>query len=140
MAMNLNPQADGGEPAMMMEINTTPLIDVMLVLLVMFIITIPIQLHAIHIQLPNGVPPPVVIEPEIVRIDIDASGAVRWQGEAVEDDNSLAVRLQGSAALPVAPELQVHAHADAPYGAVAAVLAAAQRQGLKKLGLVGPGS
>lgn len=119
----------------MAEINMVPLIDVMLVLLVMFIITIPIQLHAVNLQLPTGTPPPVTSEPSIVRIDIDAGGAWRWNGEAVADAAALERLLQASAAQPLAPELHVHAHADAPYGAVAAVLAAAQRHGLKKLAL-----
>jgi biopolymer transport protein ExbD len=135
MAMNL-PLGGGDEPEVMMEINTTPLIDVLLVLLVMFIITIPIQLHAVNIQLPTGASPPPSDEPQVVRIDLDAEGRVQWDGEPLSDAAALQQRLQASAAQPVTPELHVRAHADAPYGAVAAVLAAAQRQGLKKLGLL----
>ncbi len=136
MGMNLTSQGDGAEPEVMMEINTTPLIDVMLVLLVMFIITIPIQLHAVNLHLPTGMPPPPTAEPRIVRIDVDAQGALQWNGEVLPDAAALQRRLQASAAEPVTPELHVHADAQAPYGAVTAVLAAAQRQGLKKLGLM----
>ena len=78
MAMNLS--SGGGDPEVMMDINTTPLIDVMLVLLVMLIITIPIQLHAVNLEMPVGTPPTNDIKPEKVQIDIDEKSTVYWQG------------------------------------------------------------
>ena len=70
MSMNVG-SADSAEPEVMMDINTTPLIDVMLVLLVMLIITIPIQLHAVSLNMPTGTPPPQLTPPEVVKVDID---------------------------------------------------------------------
>ena len=68
-----------------MDINTTPLIDVMLVLLVMLIITIPIQLHSVNLNLPTGNPPPPLVKPEVLKIDIDASGVIYFNGEVIPD-------------------------------------------------------
>ena len=74
MAMNVGPAS--GDPDVMIDINTTPLIDVMLVLLVMLIITIPIQLHSVNLNMPVGNPPPPPVMPEIVKIDIDPNNVV----------------------------------------------------------------
>src|SRR5437764_8865311 len=79
MAMNVGPGSAFGDPEVMIDINTTPLIDVMLVLLVMLIITIPIQLHAVNLEMPVGAPP-TTIEPEKVLINIDERSVVYWQG------------------------------------------------------------
>ena len=136
MGMPLGPGASQ-EPEVMMDINTTPLIDVMLVLLIMLIITIPVQLHAVNLDMPqpSTVKPPA--EPVVIRIDIDASSAVRWNGQALVDRAALEARLQEAARLQPAPELHLRAHGQARYDAVAAVLAGAQRQGLTKLGILG---
>src|SRR5215217_2918060 len=83
-----------GDPEVMMDINTTPLIDVMLVLLVMLIITIPIQLHAVNLEMPVGTPPTNNIPPEKVQIDIDERSTVYWQGlpvNAAELDQKMSV-------------------------------------------------
>ena len=79
----------------MIDINTTPLIDVMLVLLVMLIITIPIQLHSVNLNLPTGNPPPPLVKPEIVKIDIDARSVTYWNGEEVPDRATLEDKAQG---------------------------------------------
>ena len=84
----------------MMEINTTPLIDVMLVLIIMLIITIPIQLHAVNLNMPVGTPPPNVVKPEVLRIDIDAASVVTWNGEAVPERAELERRMAVISALP----------------------------------------
>ena len=81
MAMNVG-TSSGGEPEVMMDINTTPLIDVMLVLIIMLIITIPVQLHSVNLNMPVGTPPPPLKEPVVVTIDIDFDGTVLWNGEA----------------------------------------------------------
>src|SRR3954454_14315374 len=93
-----------GDPEVMMDINTTPLIDVMLVLLIMLIITIPIQLHAVNLNMPNGNPPPSDIKPEVLRIDIDARSTVLWNGEPVAELAEVERRFEQVAAQPVQPE------------------------------------
>ncbi|TMG98738.1 MAG: biopolymer transporter ExbD, partial [Betaproteobacteria bacterium] len=81
MAMGVGPSIDDEE--VVSTINTTPLVDVMLVLLVMLIITLPIQLHAINLNMPTGNPPPPLVLPQIVKIDIDSAGTTYWNGEVV---------------------------------------------------------
>ena len=124
-------------PQVMGEMNTTPLIDVMLVLLVMLIITIPIQLHSVDLNLPTAKAPPASTEPEIVRIDIDFDGTVLWNGELVPDPATLEARMKDKAAQAVQPEVHLRPNKLVKYERVAAVMAAAQRLGLKKLGMIG---
>jgi biopolymer transport protein ExbD len=124
-------------PQPMGEMNTTPLIDVMLVLLVMLIITIPIQLHSVDLNLPSGKAPPAAAEPEIVRIDVDFDGTVLWNGEVVADRPALEARMREKAAQAVQPEVHLRPDRLVHYDRVAAVLASAQRLGLTKLGMVG---
>lgn len=121
----------------MMDINTTPLIDVMLVLLIMLIITIPIQLHAVNLNMPNGNPPPSDIKPEVLRIDIDARSTVLWNGEAVAELEEVERRFEQVAAQPVQPEVHLRPDKAAKYNVVAGVMASAQRSGLTKLGIMG---
>lgn len=132
MAMTLGNQT---EEDLMTEINTTPLIDVMLVLLVMLIITIPIQTHAVKLNMPNT-PPLVPHVPIVVTIDIDAEGRVFWNGELVNDD-SLKTGLASIASQSEQDEIHVHPDRRVPYEAVAHVLAMAQRLGAHKLGITG---
>src|SRR5437660_7772185 len=103
MAMNL--RSGGAEPDVMVDINTTPLIDVMLVLLVMLIITIPIQLHSVNLNMPTGNPPPPLVLPEIVKIDVDPAGRVYWNGEIVLDRAALEEKITAAAAQAVQPEV-----------------------------------
>ncbi|SEK10420.1 outer membrane transport energization protein ExbD [Variovorax sp. OK605] len=127
--------APSDEP--MMDINTTPLIDVMLVLLIMLIITIPIQLHAVNLNMPNGNPPPSDLKPEVLRIDIDARSTVLWNGEAVAELEEVERRFEQVAAQPVQPEVHLRPDKQAKYNVVAGVMASAQRSGLTKLGIMG---
>ena len=136
MAMNVG-KGGSGDPDVMIDINTTPLIDVMLVLLVMLIITIPIQLHAINLNLPVGNPPPPLLLPQIVKLDIDANSVVYWNGEVVPDRGALEEKLKAAAAQQVQPELHLRPDKDAKYDIVAGVMASAQRLGLTKIGIVG---
>jgi biopolymer transport protein ExbD len=136
MAMAINPGASG-DPDVLVDINTTPLIDVMLVLLIMLIITIPIQLHSVNMNMPVGNPPPPLVQPEVVRITIDATGTVAWNGEALADAQALNARLSAAAAQAVVPELHIRPDKKVPYRVVASVMAAVQRLGLTKVGLVG---
>ena len=137
MAMNLGPgSARDNEPDVMVEMNTTPLIDVMLVLLIMLIITIPIQLHSVNLNMPTGTPPPSA-PPQVVTIDVDFDGTVFWNGEALSDRTALDARLSATAALPDQPEVHLRPNKLVEYKDVAAVLASAQRLGVTKLGIVG---
>ena len=122
---------------MMVDINTTPLVDVLLVLLVMLIITIPIQLHSVTLEMPGVSASPPPTEPEIVKIDVTPAGQYLWNGEALADRAALEARLQAAAAQAEQPEIHLRPNRTAKYDAVAAVLASAQRLGLVKVGLVG---
>ena len=137
MAMNVGPGGGEREPDVMMDINTTPLIDVMLVLIIMLIITIPVQLHSVNLNMPVGTPPPPLKEPVVVTIDIDFDGTVLWNGEPVPDRNALEARLSRAAAEPDQPEVHIRPNKLVEYKSVAAVLASAQRLGVTKLGMIG---
>ena len=132
MSMNVG-SSSGGEDEVMMDINTTPLIDVMLVL----IITIPIQLHTVNLNMPAGNPPPPTKEPVVVTIDIDFDGTVLWNGEALPDRAALENKLAQAAAVADQPEVHVRPNKLVEYKSVAMVLASAQRLGVTKLGMVG---
>jgi biopolymer transport protein ExbD len=125
------------EPEVMMDINTTPLIDVMLVLLIMLIITIPVQLHSINLDMPTGTPPPALKKPTIVRIEIDARNVVHWNDKTLTDRAELDALLQLASQQQPQPEVHIKPQGKAKYEAVAGVLASAQRNGLTKLGIVG---
>lgn len=126
---------DENEP--MMDMNTTPLIDVMLVLLIMFIITIPVQTHAVKIDLP--VPSDNAqsnVDPVKNKVMIDPAGTITWNGTPV-DLAQLSVFLEQTKALPVEPELQIQPDPNARYLVVDNVLAVVKRSGVGKLGFVG---
>jgi biopolymer transport protein ExbD len=135
MAMNIGPSSGEDEP--IMDINTTPLIDVMLVLLIMLIITIPIQTHAVKLDMPTGAPPPTDVVPEVVTIDVDFDGTVLWNGEEIPTRAGLEAHLVGVAAEPNQPEVHLRPNKLVTYKHVAAVLASAQRLGVTKIGLIG---
>ena len=137
MGMSVGPGGGSQEPEVMIDINTTPLIDVMLVLLIMLIITIPIQLHSVNLNMPVGTPPPVTEQPVVVTIDVDFDGTVYWNGEQVPSRDALEEKLVGAAQMPVQPEVHLRPNKLAEYKDVAAVMASAQRLGVTKLGLVG---
>jgi biopolymer transport protein ExbD len=140
MGMNVGAADGDADGEVMVDINTTPLIDVMLVLLIMFIITIPIQTHAVKMNTPvpnNNAPPPK--PPEIIRVDIDFDGTLGWNGEVIPagDRDAVIARLQAAAALPDQPELHIRPNKLAAYKHVAMVLAGAQRLGMTKIGIIG---
>jgi biopolymer transport protein ExbD len=137
MAMNVGAPSRANDMDVMIDINTTPLIDVMLVLLVMLIITIPIQLHAVNLNLPIGNPPPPPTLPEVVKLDIDDQSKVYWNGEVIADRATLESKMTAAAHEPVQPEVHLRPNKQATYGVVAGVMASAQRLGLTKIGIVG---
>jgi biopolymer transport protein ExbD len=126
----------GGDPEVMVDINTTPLIDVMLVLLIMLIITIPIQTHAVKLNMPVGNPPPPPEPPVVVTIEVDFDGTILWNGDQV-DRPTLDERFRSSAAQQVQPEFHLRPNKLVTYHHVAHVMAAAQRVGIMKIGLIG---
>jgi biopolymer transport protein ExbD len=136
MAMNVG-SGSSGDPEVMVDINTTPLIDVMLVLLIMLIITIPIQTHAVKLNMPVGNPPPPLTPPEVVTIDVDFDGTVLWNGNLIPDRAALEGQLQAAAAQPTQPEIHLRPNKLVTYKHVAGVMASAQRLGVTKIGLVG---
>jgi biopolymer transport protein ExbD len=133
--MAMSAGRDDGQP--MMDMNTTPLIDVMLVLLIMFIITIPPQTHAVKVDLPQNsktTPPPVL--PDKNTLSINAQGVVAWNGAPV-DDTTLRQYLDQSAAISPEPELHFQPDPAAKYDAVDRVLAVVKRSKITKLGFIG---
>ena len=137
MAMHIDQEALGDDAELMMEMNTTPLIDVMLVLLVMLIITIPVQLHTVSVDMPSGALTPPRDAPPIVRIDIDSAQQIFWNREMVSDRATLEARLLGAARQSIPPEVHLRPDAQVSYALVTSVLASAQRAGLQKVGIVG---
>jgi len=135
--MNVSSSNSSGEPEVILDVNTTPLIDVMLVLLVMLIITIPIQLHSVNLNMPTGNPPPPLVKPDVVKLDIDPTGKVYWNAELMENRDMLEERLRYAASVAVQPELHLRPDKNAKYEVVAMVMASAQRLGLTKIGIVG---
>ena len=137
MAMNLRSGSGAGDPEVMMDINTTPLIDVMLVLLIMLIITIPAQLHSVNLDMPVNANAAKKVEPVVIKIDVTAQSVVNWNGKPIASRAELEQKLTEAAAQQPQPELHIRSHAKAKYEAVAGVMANAQRIGLTKLGIVG---
>ena len=134
--MGMNVGSGGSEDDVMMDINTTPLIDVMLVLIIMLIITIPIQTHAVKMNMPVGPSSAPPKPPEIVRIDVDFDGTLGWNGTVVTQDE-LINNLAQTAALPDQPEVHLRPNKLVSYKVVAMVMANAQRLGVTKIGIIG---
>jgi biopolymer transport protein ExbD len=126
-------RSEAQEAQPMVEMNTTPLIDVMLVLIVMLIITIPVQLHSVALDMPSASSNE---QPSLVRVQIDASGFVKWDGEVISDVAVLDARLQGAAAQNVQPEIHITPEPNTPYALVVSMTALAQKMGLRRVGVV----
>jgi len=136
MAMQVG-GSNPNDPDVMVDINTTPLIDVMLVLLIMLIITIPIQMHSVNLNMPVGHPPPPPTPPVVIQVDVDFDGTIFWNGAAIADRRALEAKLQDVANVPDQPEIHLRPNKLAQYRYVAEVMASAQRLGVNKIGLVG---
>jgi biopolymer transport protein ExbD len=137
MGMSVGPGPEDG--SVTPEMNTTPLIDVMLVLLVMLIITIPVQTHAVKLDMPAGPPPPQtnVVEPEVITIEVDFDGTVIWNGTVLNSREEMEQQMTLKASQQPQPEVHLRPNKLVKYKYVAAVLASAQRLGLNKIGMVG---
>ena len=119
----------------MNEINMTPLVDIMLVLLVIFIITIPVMQHAVNIDLPRASNQVNTAKPETIRLDVDASGAYFWNGAPLQE-SALAAKLTAAAGAQPQAELHIRGDRAVRYERVARVMAAAQRAGMQKIGFI----
>ena len=119
----------------MNEINMTPLVDVMLVLLIVFIITVPVMKNAVNIELPRASSQAEDIKPETIRLSVDASGAYFWNESRIEEAD-LEPRLQAAAAKEPQPELHIRSDKDVRYERVAIAMAAARQAGVKKIGFI----
>lgn len=126
----------GGTPQPMSEINTTPLVDVMLVLLVIFIITAPMLTHSIKLDLPTAKAPASAEKPETITLSIDAAGKVFWNDAPLTDTESLTSRLAEAAGRTPQPELQLRADRQVRYQSIAEVMSAAQQAGMTRIGFV----
>ena len=138
MSMNVGSSGPANaDPEPMMEVNMTPLIDVMLVLIIMLIITIPKQNHSVNLNMPVGTPPPPTVEPVVITIDVDFDGTILWDGAVVPDRKELDAKLQAVAATADQPEVHLRPNKLVSYKFVAGVMASAQRLGVTKIGMVG---
>jgi biopolymer transport protein ExbD len=137
MSMSVGNAAPGAEPEPMMEMNMTPLIDVMLVLIIMLIITIPKQNHSVNMNMPTGNPPPPTKEPVVITIDVDFDGTILWDNEVVPNRKALEGKMLAVAATADQPEVHLRPNKLVSYKFVAGVMATAQRLGVTKIGMVG---
>jgi biopolymer transport protein ExbD len=134
MGMNVGSGAEGD---MMVEMNTTPLIDLMLVLIVMLIMSLPPQTHAVKLDMPvtNSTPPDV--PPPVIDIVIDFDGSIYWNNEAITNGDQLKSYMRSAAHAEPRPEIHLKPNKLAKYDYVAKVLATAQRLGVKNIGILG---
>jgi len=118
------------------DINTTPLIDVMLVLLVTLIVTLPVMTHAVKLDMPRENPPPVTVLPEIVNLDIDFDGTIVWNGTVVSGIPQLENFFRSETGKDPQPEIHLRPDRRSRYETTALVMAAAQRNHMQKMGFV----
>src|SRR6476620_2862735 len=137
MSMNVGSPSAGADQEPMMEMNMTPLIDVMLVLIIMMIITIPKANHSVNLNMPVGTPPPPTKEPVVITIDVDFDGTILWDSVIVPDRPTLEAKLREVASSAEQPEVHLRPNKLVEYKYVAGVMASAQRLGVTKIGMVG---
>ncbi|MEX3815289.1 ExbD/TolR family protein [Paraburkholderia sp. BR13439] len=133
--MAMSPFAGDDDDGLMNEINMTPLVDVMLVLVIVFMVTIPVIRHAVKIDLPHASSQKEDTKPAQVTVSIDADGNVLWDSTKV-DDAALAAKIAAAAQASPQPELHLDADRKVPYEKVAQLMSAAQAGGLTKIGFV----
>ena len=136
MAMHVGPSEDGGEDEVISTINTTPLVDVMLVLLIIFLITIPVVAHSVALVLPKETNQPTQTKPENITISVDREGNIFWNTALVPDSNALFERMKVVAVLEPQPEVHIRGDQDARYEFVGKVVATCQRAGIVKIGFI----
>ena len=136
MAMALGPSDLDGEDEVMSAINTTPLVDVMLVLLIIFLITIPVVVYTMPVQLPKDVTRPFQTRPENVALSITRDGDVFWNNQRVPDNAALLEKLKTIAVLVPQPEIKVYGDENVRYEFIGRVVLAFQRAGIAKMSFV----
>src|SRR5436190_15317585 len=134
MAMNVG--GSGEEQAVMANINTTPLVDVMLVLLIIFLITIPVITKTVPVSLPKAVNSPTQTKPENITIAVDKEGNVYWNDKRVADRNALLAFVKEAAVRKPQPEIHIRGDKDTRYEAIGRVMYAIQRGGVQKVGFL----
>ena len=136
MAMSVG---SSGDDQPMMDINTTPLIDVMLVLLIYLIISLPPATHAVKLDMPTGPPPPTdsQVKPEVISLEVDFDGTYLWNGTPVDSLATLEGYFKQEAVKVPQPELHIRPNRRVKYDYVATALAAAQRNDIRRIGFVG---
>jgi len=134
MAMNVGAAAEDDE--VLSAINTTPLVDVMLVLLIIFLITIPVVTHTIPVELPKERNQPRVTKPENINISVAKDGGVYWNEKRIDKNSELVDQLKTVAVLDPQPEVQIRGDGASPYEYVGKVILAAQRAGIVKVGFI----
>ena len=135
MAMSVGP-AEGGEDEAISTINTTPLVDVMLVLLIIFLITVPVVTTSIPVQLPKERNEIRETKPENITLSVDANGRIYWNDLRMPSTNALVDRLKRVAVLNPQPEVQIRGDGGADYEGVGKVILAVQRAGITKVGFI----
>jgi biopolymer transport protein ExbD len=135
MAMNVG-SGGGDEPAVLAAINTTPLVDVMLVLLIIFLITIPVINKTVKVELPKAVNIPTQTKPENITVAVDSNGNIYWNDKSMPNRDELLAHVKMAAVVKPQPEVHIRADKDARYEAVGRVLYALQRGGIVKVGFL----
>ena len=135
MAMNVG-AVEGDEDEVLSAINTTPLVDVMLVLLIIFLITIPVVTHTVPVELPKETNQPRQTKPENINIAVTKDGAIFWNEQRIPHPNVLVERLKEIAAREPQPEVQIRGDGDARYESIGKVIFACQRAGVLKIGFI----
>jgi biopolymer transport protein ExbD len=136
MAMNVGAASDDGEDQLNNSINTTPLVDVMLVLLIIFLITIPVVTQTIKLELPKERNLPTQTKPENIVIAVNREGEVHWGTERIRDNEALVARLKLQAVKEPQPEVHIRGDSEVRYEAVGRVVVACQRAGIFKVGFI----
>jgi biopolymer transport protein ExbD len=136
MAMNVGPAADDGEMEMNSTINTTPLVDVMLVLLIIFLITVPVVTQSIRMELPKERNLPTQTKPENIVIQVSRDGDVFWGMERVPDFDTLVERLKKEAVKDPQPEVHIRGDQEVRYEPIGRVIVSCQRAGILKVGFI----
>ncbi len=136
MAMSVGPSSGSNEPAIMATINTTPLVDVMLVLLIIFLITIPVINKNVKVDLPKAVNIPTQTKPENITVSVDRDGAIYWGDKKISDRQQLLDLVKSIAVQKPQPEIHIRADRDARYESVGKVIFTIQRGGVVKVGFL----
>jgi biopolymer transport protein ExbD len=136
MAMNVGSADDDGEDQLNSNINTTPLVDVMLVLLIIFLITIPVVTHTVPVELPKETNVPTQTKPENINISVDKEGNIFWNDKAIPDMANLLEKMKAEAVKDPQPEVHIRGDANTRYEFVGKVVFVCQRAGIVKVGFI----